>query len=98
MIGTHDFVIGVLDRTRDLSLAARPEYQAALAAGGVNNAGVVFVDIAAAISAYEAMIPPEMRDEYNLNRQPFLAPLSHLAMISTTDGGQQVTHVFLYVK
>lgn len=98
LIGTHDFVIGALDRTRDLSLAARPEYQAALAAGGASNAGVVFVDIAAAITAYEGMIPADLRAEYNLNQQPFLAPLSHLAMISRTDNGQQVNHVFLYVK
>jgi hypothetical protein len=98
LLGTHDFVIAALDRTRDLSLAARQEYQAALAAGGVNNAGVVFVDIAAAITAYEAMIPSDLRAEYSLNQQPFLAPLSHLAMISTTENGQQVNHVFLYVK
>jgi hypothetical protein len=98
LVGTRDFVIGTLDRTRDLSLAARPEYQAALADGGASNAGVVFVDIAAAITAYEAMIPADIRDEYGLNQQPFLAPLSHLAMIGTTDNGQAVQHVFLYVK
>lgn len=98
LIGTRDFVIGTLDRTRDQSLAARPEFQAALAAGGASNSGVVFVDIAAAIAAYEAMIPADMSEEYNLNQQPFLAPLSHLAMISTTENGQQVQHVFLYVK
>jgi hypothetical protein len=33
-----------------------------------------------------------------LNQQPFLEPLSHLAMISTTENGQQVSHAFLYVK
>jgi hypothetical protein len=98
LIGTHDFVIGVLDRTRDQSLAARPEYQAALTAGGAANAGVVFVDIAAAISAYETLVPADMRVDYDLNQGPFLAPLSHLAMITTTEAGQQVNHVFLYVK
>lgn len=98
LVGTHHFVIGALDRTRDLSLAARPEYQAALTTGDVSNAGVVFVDIAAAITAYEAMIPADSRDEYTLNQQPFLAPLSHLTMVNTTENGQQVSHVFLYVK
>jgi hypothetical protein len=97
-VGTHAFVTGALDRTRDQSLAARPEYQAALRDGGVSNAGVVFVDIGAAIAAYEEMMPAYMRDEYNLNQQPFLEPLSHLAMISTTENGQQVSHAFLYVK
>jgi hypothetical protein len=98
LVGTHDFVIATLDATRDQSLAVRPEYQAALAAGGASNAGVVFVDVGAAIAAYEEMMPPYLRDEYNLNERPFLAPLSHLAMISTTENGQQVSHVFLYVK
>jgi hypothetical protein len=98
VLGTHDFVIETLDRTRDQSLAARPEYQAALAAGGVSNAGVVFVDVAAAIRAYESMAPAEERADYDLNQKPFLEPLSHLAMISTTDGGQMVQHLFLYVK
>jgi hypothetical protein len=98
LIGTRDFVIGVLDRPRDESLAARPEYKAALAAGGTANAGIVFVDIAAAISAAEEMVPAELRGDYNLNQQPFLAPLSHLAIVNTTDDGVQVNHVFLYVK
>jgi hypothetical protein len=98
VLGTHDFVIGTLDRTRDLSLAARPEYQAALAAGGLSNAGVVFVDVAAAIGAYESIPSAEPRADYELNQKPFLEPLSHLVMISTTDGGQLVQHLFLYVK
>lgn len=98
LIGTRDFVIGVLDRQRDQSLATRPEYQAALAAGGTANAGVVFVDIAAAISAAEEMVPADERADYDLNQRPFLAPMSHLAIVSTTDAGAQVNHVFLYVK
>ncbi|MEP7361593.1 MAG: DUF3352 domain-containing protein, partial [Chloroflexota bacterium] len=47
LIGTHAFVINALDRTRDQSLATRPDFQAALSAGGTSNAGVAFVDIAA---------------------------------------------------
>ena len=98
LIGTTDFVIGALDRTRDQSLAARPEYQAALQAGGTANAGVVFVDIAGARTAFEDMVPPDLIGSYNQNQQPFLEPLSHLAMITRTDNGLAVNHVFLYVK
>ncbi|HUP82582.1 MAG TPA: DUF3352 domain-containing protein [Candidatus Limnocylindria bacterium] len=101
LIGTHDFVIGILDRTRDQSLAARADYQAAIAAGGAANAGVVFVDIGAAISAYHTVVPMllgEGSTEYELNQKPFLVPLSHLAVVTTTDNGQQVQHMFLYVK
>lgn len=98
LIGTTDFVTGALDRTRDQSLAARPEYQAALQDGGTANAGVVFVDIAGARTAFEDMVPPAIRDAYDQNQQPFLEPLSHLAVVTTTDNGVAVNHVFLYVK
>lgn len=98
LIGTHEFVVGALDRTRDQSLAARPEYQAALTAGGTANTGVVFIDIAAAIGAFESLVPADARAEYDLNQRPFLAPLSNVAIVNTTDNGLQVSHVFLYVK
>ncbi|MDL2334571.1 MAG: DUF3352 domain-containing protein [Chloroflexota bacterium] len=98
LLGTHDFVTNTLDRTRDQSLAARPEYQAALDAGGTSNAGVVFVDIAALRTAYEDMVPTDASGDYNLNAQPFLEPLSNVSVVSVTDGNTLVSHVFLYVK
>jgi hypothetical protein len=100
LIGTTDFVIGALDRTRDESLATRPEYQAALQAGGTANAGVVFGDFALLRRFVGNMFSfsPDMRAHYDENQKPFLEPLSHLAMISTTDNGLMVNHVFLYVK
>jgi hypothetical protein len=98
LIGTKDFVTAALDRTRDQSLAARPEYQAALQAGGTANAGVVFVDIAGARAAIEGLVPVDLLGSYDQDQQPFLEPLSHLAMVTTTDNGLAVNHVFLYVK
>jgi hypothetical protein len=98
IIGTHDFVIAALDRTHDGSLAARPEFQAALTAGGASNAGVAFLDIAGLRTSYEDLIPPEVRAEYDLNQQPFLEPLSNLSVVNVNDNGTLVTHVFLYVK
>jgi hypothetical protein len=44
------------------------------------------------------MIPPDLLGSYDQNQQPFLEPLSHLAMVTTTDNGVLVSHVFLYVK
>ena len=98
LLGTHDFVTGTLDRTRAESLAARPEYQAALNAAGTSNSGVMFVDIAALRTAYEGMLPTESSGDYNLNEQPFLEPLSNLSVVNVTDGNTMVSHVFLYVK
>jgi len=54
--------------------------------------------VAAAIGAYESIPSAEQRADYELNQKPFLEPLSHLVMVSTTDGGQMVQHLFLYVK
>ena len=98
LIGTADFVTGALDRTRDQSLAARPEYQAALQSGGTANAGVMFLDIGAARAALEEMVPADMRGEYELEQRPFLEPMSHLAVIITNDNGVYVNNAFLYVK
>ena len=97
-IGTGDFVVDALDRTRDTSLAARPEFQSGLQAGGASNAGIVFVDIAALRGLVEDTIPTAVRSEYDLNTGPFLAPLSHLMMVNRTEGTTSVGHVFLYVE
>jgi hypothetical protein len=98
LIGTGDFVVNALDRTRADSLAARPEYQAALQVGGTVNAGVVFVDVAAARTAVESFLPAAVRQVYEQEQKPFLAPLSHLVVVNTTEGSLVVSHVFLYVE
>ncbi|MEP7157884.1 MAG: DUF3352 domain-containing protein [Chloroflexota bacterium] len=87
-IGNEEFVDFALDHPADQALAARPEYQQGLQAGGANNAGVAFIDL-------EAL---RTLSEYELNQKPFLAPLSHLMMVNTTEGTTSVGHVFLYVE
>ena len=98
LIGLGDYVRNALDQTRDGSLAARPQYQAALRAAGSANAGVVFVDIRGLRTALEGLIPPPVLQSYEQDQKPFLAPLSHLAVINTTEGSITVSHVFVYVE
>ena len=43
-------------------------------------------------------MPAEVLNDYNLNQQPFLAPLGNLSVVAVNDNGTLVTHVFLYVK
>lgn len=97
-IGNEEFVDFALDHPAGAALAARPEYQQGLQAGGSNNAGVAFVDITALRGLAEATMSDSERADYDLNKRPFLTPLSHLMMVNRTDGATSVGHVFLYVE
>lgn len=98
LLGVGDFVVNALDRTSADSLAARAEYSTAVAAGGSANAGVMYLDIAALRGVVEGMIPPPMRALYEQQQKPFVTPLSHMVVISTTEGPITVGHMFLYVE
>ena len=98
-LGLDEFVVNALDRSADSSLASRPEFIASLQAGGTSHAGVMFLDIAALRGLAEQHLVPERdRTEYEQEYKPFIEPLSHLAVVSTTDGEITVSHVFLYVE
>lgn len=98
LIGVDDFVVNALDRESGQSLATRPEYQAALAAGGASNAGVMYADIAALRELAEGYMPVAERAPYDQELRPYVEPLSHLAVISTTDGSTTVSHLLVYVE
>ena len=98
-LGVDDFVVNALDRSADNSLASRPEYSTALQAGGTSNAGLLFLDIAALRGlAEEHLMPERDRPEYEQEYKPFIEPLSHFVVVSTTDGEITVGNVFLYVE
>ncbi len=98
LLGVGDFVVNALDRAAADSLAAQAEYSTAVAAGGSANAGVMYLDIAALRGVAEGMIPVPMRALYEQQQKPFLTPLSHMVVVSTTDGPITVGHMFLYVE
>ena len=98
IIGNEEFVAFALDHPATASLGQRAEFQQGLNAGGVNNAGVAFIDVAALRGLVEQTMTADARSTYEANQKPFLEPLSHLMMVNTTDGTTIVSHVFLYVK
>ena len=97
-IGLDDFVTSALDRTAADSLATTPRFKAGLAAGGTDNTGVLFVDIAALRGNIEGMVPAAELSDYDANVKPFVEPLDYLMMVGRNDNGVGVSNVFLYVK
>jgi hypothetical protein len=97
-IGLDDFVVNALDRAEVDSLAASPRLQAALAAGGVENAGFLFIDVAAIRGMAEAAIPAGDRPQYENEAKPFVEPISNFVLVNRTDGSINVANAFLYVE
>jgi len=97
-LGLDDFVTAAIDRTAADSLAAAPRLQQALSGAGTENAGIVYVDIAAVRGFLESMMPADARADYDTEAKPFLEPITHLILISRNDGGINAGHGFLYVE
>ena len=81
-IGGDGFVKAVLDTKAGSSLADQPRYTAAFAAAGASNAGSMYIDLKAIVSAVEARLPADSRAAYERDVKPYLAPLSAIAVSS----------------
>lgn len=100
-LGTGDFVARALDQSAADSLATQPRFRSSLEAGGLENAGISYFDIAALRGNIEGMagvIPAADRAHYEAEVKPFLAPFDHLMIVGTNDVGFLVGHAFLYVE
>ncbi len=97
-IGLDDFVTAALDRQQSDSLAATAGFQKAIAAGGSENAGVVYVDVARGRAALEASMSATERADYEAEGKPFLEPLTTLSVVNRTENGILVSHIFLHVE
>ncbi len=97
-LGVDDFVTGALDRAAADSLATAPRLVSALAATGSENAGMVYMNIAALRAAIETNMPSESRTPYDTEIKPFLEPMTHFVVVNRTEGGINVGHAFLYVE
>lgn len=93
------FVIGVgegsvesvLDVTAATSLGADPRFEAALGAGGAtSNSGLVYVDLAGAREAMEALIPERERARYDQEIKPWLEPFDSLIVVAFQEGDDAV--------
>jgi hypothetical protein len=100
-LGIDDFVNQALDRRPADSLATAPRFRSALEAGGLENAGITYLDITAlreSIEGVESLMPAADRAHYDAEVRPFLEPFDHLMIVGTNDGGFLVGHAFLYVE
>lgn len=97
-IGLNDFVASALDRQAADSLAANDRFEQLLGAGGAENAGLLFVDVARARELVEANLPADQRARYETDVKPFIAPLRSIGAVSRVDNGILVGTVFLYVE
>jgi hypothetical protein len=93
-LGVDDFVTAALDRAAADSLAANDAYASAV--GSADNAGVVYVDIAALRAFAEQTSTSD--SDYETNVKPFVVPLNTLAVISHVDNGTVVANAFLLVE
>jgi hypothetical protein len=97
-MGLNDFVTAAMDRQAADSFAASERYKAALAAGGTENAGVIYLDVVRVREMIEANIPESERERYQTEMRPFLAPITTMSVINRVDNGIMVSHVFLHVE
>jgi hypothetical protein len=97
-LGLGDFVTAALDRQESDSLATSESFRSAIAAGGTDNAGVMYLDIARARAALEAAMPASELVEYEASAKPFLEPLTTFSVVNQIENGILVGHAFLYVE
>jgi hypothetical protein len=97
-LGLDDFVARALDQAEADSLASAPRLVSALDAAGHDNAGLVYVDLAALRGFVEKMIPAAERPRYESEVKPFVEPISKLVMVSRNEQGIYSSNVFLYVE
>lgn len=97
-LGVDDFVTAAIDRAAADSLATAPRLQTALTSAGSENAGVVYLNIAALRGLIEGNMPVESRTQYDTEVKPFLEPINQFVVVNRTEGGINVGHAFLYVE
>ena len=100
----ESFVRMTLELGEADSLAADPRYAATIEElGGATNAGVTWLDLAAAREAILAAMGPMMEladpdDEFATTIEAWLAPLDRLASVSVLEGEVVVSRAALFVE
>jgi hypothetical protein len=97
-LGLNDFVTGALDQQASDSLSSSARYQKAISGAPADNSGILYVDVAGALGAYEDELPADTKQDFETNKKPFLDPLSSFSVVSHIDGGMVVANGFLFVE
>jgi hypothetical protein len=96
VLGTLDFVKGVVGVVANSSLATTEAYKAAISAAGGEGVSDVFVDLAGIRNAAEQLMPASAKAKYETEVKPFLVPFEAFASVakaptSTTDSRSVIT-------
>jgi hypothetical protein len=91
-----DFVKAVIDAKDGESLADQERFAAALAQAGPEHAALVWLDIAAVRGAVEAMVPSDMKADYDTELKPYLVGFDSL--IGTTTPGEEIDAGTLIIR
>ncbi|HSH21516.1 MAG TPA: DUF3352 domain-containing protein [Candidatus Caenarcaniphilales bacterium] len=97
LVGVDDFVRDALDRESD-GLAATDSYRTALEAGGSENAGVAYLDLAALRQLMEKDMDERERVRYEREIQPYLAPFTRVVSVTVREGDELVSRTLVYVE
>jgi len=95
VLGTLDFVKGVVDTSAGSSLATLDTYKRAIEAAGGEGVSDVFVDITALRAAAETMIPAADKARYETEIKPFLMPFEAFASVAEAPAATTVSRAVI---
>jgi hypothetical protein len=96
---TADEAVRLLNLPSEESLAGTERFRTAVeAAGGDENVGISWVDVAGLRGVAEELLPAEERDMYEREIRPYLEPLDLLVGIGVREGDDLVQRSIITVK
>jgi hypothetical protein len=97
-LGLGDFAAQAMAREPAESLAATPGYMKALDAVGAENAGVVYVDVASALSFAELLMGSDQRIQFEEQLKPYAGALDFIVASLGRDETSSSASLRLFVK
>ena len=98
VVGTLDFVKGVLDTAAGAGLAAQPGYSHAIDLAGGSGISDVYVNITGLREGLEGQIPGGSRASYESDVKPFLEPFDAFASVNKAAAATQTSRIVLVFK
>jgi hypothetical protein len=96
---TADEAVRLLNLPGEESLAGTERFRAALeTAGGAENVGISWIDVAGLRGIAEELLPAEEREMYEREIRPYLEPLDLVVGIGLREGDELVQRSIITVK
>jgi len=97
-LGLGDFATGALSRDPADSLAASPGFTKALGAVGAENAGILYADVASALSFGTMLMGSDDREMFDAQIKPYAEALDFVVASLNQDALSSSTSLMLFVK